>query len=109
MAKVEIIVFTSDTTNFLIKPLKLFFKAEKIIFGLLMAKSLKLKVPESHINKGFIEPTTAAKIKYFRTLMQTQGLFTSNTQIPKSNVISKIFREAGNKMFIKGLKIKVHV
>lgn len=69
-----------------------------------MAANLRQKVPESQLNKGLkIEPTTGA-INYFYKLIQEQEIFEFNSRVPKSNVNSKKFREAGNKLFIKGFK-----
>lgn len=73
-----------------------YFKETNI--GVIMA--LQLKVDERTQNKGLMEPTTVAKIKFFYKLMEKLGLFQSYTSASKNNHHSKMLREAGNQMFV---------
>lgn len=65
------------------------------------AVALKGKFSESELNKGFMEPTTADRIKYFYKLMVKIGQLNS-TKSAKNEDDSKKFLNAGSKIMTTG-------
>lgn len=79
----------------------IYHQADKTDIGKMGETALKEKFSEDEINKGFMEPTTVDRIKFFYKMMDKIGQLNS-TKSAKSEEESKKFLDAGSKIMTTG-------